>query len=564
MLKGIAIFPIKVYNFYVIWQNGDLTINSIAARRLSVAVSDHVLTEGRVNLMDDKLKELETRRAKVLAGGGQKRIAAQHEKGKKTARERIETLLDPGTFIELDAFVEHRCTDLGMQGVEAPGEGVVIGYGTINGRLVYVFAQDFTVIGGSLGEMHAAKICKAMDMALKVGCPCIGINDSGGARIQEGVDALSGYGNIFYRNTLASGVVPQISVIMGPCAGGAVYSPALTDFVFMTKGSSNMFITGPQVIKAVTGEEVSAEELGGASIHAEVSGVAHFKYDDEDSTIQGIRRLLSFLPQNNIEDPPVVDTGDDPARTDPDLAGVIPEASNKPYDVRSIIARIVDSGDFLEVQPDFARNIVIGYARLARRTVGVIANQPSVMAGVLDINASDKASRFIRFCDAFNIPLLTFTDTAGYLPGVEQEHGGVIRHGAKLLYAYSEATVPKMTVILRKAYGGAYIAMCSKHLGADQVFAWPGAEIAVMGPEGAANIIFKKEIESAENPTSVRSQKIEEYKSNFANPYKAAIRGYVDDVIDPALTRGRLCSALMMLLGKRQTRPARKHGNFPV
>jgi len=514
--------------------------------------------------MNEKLKDLEARRAKVLAGGGQKRIAAQHEKGKKTARERIEALLDPGTFVELDAFVEHRCTDLGMQGVEAPGEGVVIGYGTINGRLVYIFAQDFTVIGGSLGEMHAAKICKAMDMATKVGCPCIGINDSGGARIQEGVDALSGYGDIFYRNTQASGVIPQISVIMGPCAGGAVYSPALTDFVFMTEGTSNMFITGPQVIKTVTGEDVSAEELGGATVHAEVSGVAHFKCKDEDSTLQSIRRLLSFLPQNNLEDPPLVETSDDPARIDTDLGSIIPDSPNKPYDVRLVIDRVVDSGDFLEVQPDYARNIVIGFARLAGRTVGIIANQPSVMAGVLDINASDKASRFIRFCDAFNIPLVTFTDTSGYLPGVEQEHGGVIRHGAKLLYAYSEATVPKMTVILRKAYGGAYIAMCSKHLGADQVFAWPGAEIAVMGPEGAANIIFKKEIESAADPAAVRSQKIEEYKNNFANPYKAAMRGYVDDVIDPALTRGRLCSALSMLLGKRQQGPARKHGNFPV
>jgi len=514
--------------------------------------------------MDEKIKELEARRAKVLAGGGPKRIAAQHAKGKKTARERIEALLDQGTFVEVDAFVEHRCTDLGMAGLEAPGEGVVIGYGNINGRTVYVFAQDFTVIGGSLGEMHAAKICKAMDMAVKVGCPCIGINDSGGARIQEGVDALSGYGDIFYRNTLASGVVPQISVIMGPCAGGAVYSPALTDFVFMTEGSSNMFITGPQVIKAVTGEDVSAEDLGGARVHTEVSGVAQFRYKDEEATIAGIRKLLSFLPQNNIEDAPLVPSGDEPFMADPELAGLMPDAPNKPYDVRTVIARVVDAGDFLEVQPDYAKNIVTCFARLGGRSVGIIANQPAVMAGVLDINASDKASRFIRICDSFNIPLVTFTDTAGYLPGVGQEHGGVIRHGAKLLYAYSEATVPKLTVILRKAYGGAYIAMCSRHLGADQVLAWPTAEIAVMGPEGAANIIFKKEIDESSDPATTRNEKIAEYKKNFANPYKAAVRGYVDDVIDPSQTRARLCSALTMLLGKRQTLPARKHGNSPV
>jgi len=514
--------------------------------------------------MDEKLSKLEERRAKVLAGGGSKRIAAQHSKGKKTARERIEALLDAGSFVELDTFIEHRCTDLGMDGIEAPGEGVVIGYGTIEGRTVYVFAQDFTVIGGSLGEMHAAKICKAMDMAVKVGCPCIGINDSGGARIQEGVDALSGYGDIFYRNTLASGVIPQISVIMGPCAGGAVYSPALTDFVFMTEGSSNMFITGPQVVKAVTGEDVSAEELGGARVHTEVSGVAHFRFPSEDATIAGIRRLLSYLPQNNIEDAPLLDTGDDPSRTDPGLAALMPESSNKPYDIRDVIARIVDKGQTFEVQPDYARNIITAFSRLAGRSVGIIANQPAVMAGVLDINASDKASRFIRFCDSFNIPLVTFTDTAGYLPGVGQEHGGVIRHGAKLLYAYSEATVPKLTFILRKAYGGAYIAMCSKHLGADQVFAWPTAEIAVMGPEGAANIIFKKEIDESADPAATRSEKIAEYRKNFATPYKAALRGYVDDVIDPAQTRPRLCSALFMLLGKRQTNPSRKHGNSPV
>ncbi|MDX9957200.1 MAG: carboxyl transferase domain-containing protein [Spirochaetia bacterium] len=514
--------------------------------------------------MEQKLKLLAERKAKITAGGGPKRVAAQHEKGKMTARERIEALLDPGSFVEIDAFVEHRAVDLGMDKVDAPGEGVVIGYGTVNSRLVYLFAQDFTVIGGSLGEMHAAKICKVMDMAMKVGCPCIGINDSGGARIQEGVDALAGYGDIFYRNTLASGVVPQISVIMGPCAGGAVYSPALTDFTVMVAKTGNMFITGPQVIKAVTGEDVTAEGLGGALVHSEMSGCASLMFDSEQETLQGIRKLLSYLPQNNVEDPPVAKTSDDPARIDSTLADIIPDSPNKPYEIRDVIKRVFDDGDFFEIQPLYAQNIVIGFARLAGRSVGIVANQPRNMAGVLDINASDKASRFIRFCDAFNIPLVTFADTAGYLPGVGQEHGGVIRHGAKLLYSYSEATVPKLTVIIRKAYGGAYIAMCSRHLGADQVFAWPSAEIAVMGPDGAANIIFKKEIEEASDPVATRKDKIEEYKVNFANPYKAALRGYVDDVIDPADTRKRLISALTMLLGKRETRPAKKHGNIPV
>lgn len=514
--------------------------------------------------MEAKLKELSEKKKSVLDGGGPKRVAAQHEKGKMTARERIEAFLDAGSFVELDAFVEHRAAELGMDEVKAPGEGVVIGYGTVNGRLVYLFAQDFTVIGGSLGEMHAAKICKAMDMAMKVGCPCIGINDSGGARIQEGVDALCGYGNIFYRNTLASGVIPQISVIMGPCAGGAVYSPALTDFTVMVDKTSNMFITGPQVIKAVTGEDVTAEALGGALVHSEVSGVASLMFSDEKTTIEGVRRLLSYLPQNNIEDSPLVDTGDDPARLCSDLANIIPDSPNKPYDVRDVISRIFDNGDYFELQPLYAKNIVTCFARLGGRSVGVIANQPNVLAGVLDINASDKASRFIRFCDSFNMPIVTLTDTAGYLPGVGQEHGGVIRHGAKLLYAYSEATVPKMNVIMRKAYGGAYIAMSSRHLGADMVFAWPSAEIAVMGPEGAANIIFKKEIDEAADSAAMRKEKIQEYKDQFANPYKAAARGYVDDVIDPAHTRARLSSALAMLLGKRESRPSKKHGNTPV
>jgi len=514
--------------------------------------------------MEAKLMELAERRSKVMAGGGPKRVAAQHEKGKMTARERLESFVDPGSFVEIDAFVEHRATDLGMSEIEAPGEGVVIGYGTVNSRLVYMYAQDFTVIGGSLGEMHAAKICKAMDMAMKVGCPCVGINDSGGARIQEGVDALSGYGDIFYRNTLASGVVPQVSVIMGPCAGGAVYSPALTDFTVMVDKTSNMFITGPQVIKAVTGEDVSSEALGGARVHSEVSGVASLMFADEQATIAGVRKLLSYLPANNIEDVPLASTADSVTRPCSDLAALIPDSPNKPYDTRDVIARIFDDGDWFEIQPLYAKNIVTCFARLGGRTVGVIANQPKELAGVLDINASDKASRFIRICDSFNIPLVTLTDTAGYLPGVGQEHGGVIRHGAKLLYAYSEATVPKLTVIVRKAYGGAYIAMCSRHLGADQVFAWPSAEIAVMGPDGAANIIFKKEIDEAADPAAARKEKIADYKKNFANPYKAAARGYVDDVIDPADTRARLASALAMLLGKRESRPAKKHGNTPV
>jgi acetyl-CoA carboxylase carboxyltransferase component len=514
--------------------------------------------------MEAKLKELSERRSRIMAGGGPKRVAAQHDKGKMTARERLESFVDPGSFVEIDAFVEHRATDLGMSEVDAPGEGVVIGYGTVNGRLVYMYAQDFTVIGGSLGEMHAAKICKAMDMAVKVGCPCVGINDSGGARIQEGVDALSGYGDIFYRNTLASGVVPQVSVIMGPCAGGAVYSPALTDFTVMVDKTANMFITGPQVIKAVTGEDVTAEALGGARVHSEVSGVASLMFADEKATIDGVRKLLSYLPSNNIEDVPLASTSDPVTRPCSDLAALIPDSPNKPYDTRDVIAKIFDDGDWFEIQPLYAKNIVTCFARLGGRTVGVIANQPKELAGVLDINASDKASRFIRICDSFNIPLVTLADTAGYLPGVGQEHGGVIRHGAKLLYAYSEASVPKLTVIVRKAYGGAYIAMCSRHLGADQVLAWPSAEIAVMGPDGAANIIFKKEIEEAPDPVAARKEKIEDYKKNFANPYKAAARGYVDDVIDPADTRARLASALAMLLGKRESRPAKKHGNTPV
>jgi methylmalonyl-CoA decarboxylase alpha subunit len=510
------------------------------------------------------LEELSSRKQRIAAGGGEEKVEKQHKAGKMTARERIEKLLDPDSFVELDVFVRHRCIDFGMEEVEAPGEGVVTGYGTINGRTVYVYAQDFTVIGGSLGEMHARKICKVMDLAVKTGAPIIGINDSGGARIQEGVDALSGYGQIFYRNTLASGVIPQISVIMGPCAGGAVYSPALTDFVFMVEGTSYMFITGPQVIKAVTGEDVTPEELGGAMTHNATSGVAHFIAQNEEQCLESIRRLLSFLPENNLQDPPLVDTGDDPGRTDVALGEIVPPEPNRAYDVRDIITRVVDQGDFMEVQPYYAQNIVIGYARLNGRTVGIIANQPKILAGCLDINASDKAARFIRVCDAFNIPLVNLVDVPGFLPGTAQEYGGIIRHGAKMLYAYSEATVPKITLILRKSYGGAYLAMCSRDLGADQVFAWPNAEIAVMGPEGAANIIFRKEIKNSADPQATRDEKIAEYRERFANPYVAASRGYVDDVIDPAETRVRLIAALEMLISKRETRPAKKHGNIPV
>jgi len=514
--------------------------------------------------IDTKLKALQQKRAIIEMGGGEDRIRKQHESGKLTARERIEKLLDKDSFVEIDAFVEHRSIQFDMQHTKAPGEGVVTGYGTIDGRLVFVFAQDFTTIGGSLGEMHAAKICKVMDMANKMGAPIIGLNDSGGARIQEGVDALKGYGEIFLRNTLSSGVIPQISAILGPCAGGAVYSPALTDFVFMVSGISKMFITGPQVIKAVTGEEVSPEELGGATAHNEKSGVAHFISQNEEECFAQIKKLLSFIPSNNLEDPPYKATTDDPARIIAELNTLIPVDPNKPYDMKDIIKLVVDDNDFFEVQPLYAPNLVTGFARLSGHSIGIIANNPKHLAGCLDINASDKASRFIRFCDAFNIPVVTFTDTPGYLPGVAQEHGGIIRHGAKLLYAYSEATVPKLTVITRKAYGGAYIAMCSRHLGADQVFAWPTAEIAVMGPEGAANIIFKKEIENSDDPITTRQEKIEEYRNNFANPYQAAARGYVDDIIEPAATRAKLVSALEMLMSKNEKRPAKKHGNIPL
>ncbi|MGL5257428.1 MAG: acyl-CoA carboxylase subunit beta [Proteocatella sp.] len=514
--------------------------------------------------MADKLTQLIEKRAKIEEAGGKKRVEKQHASGKLTARERLNLLFDENTFVELDAFVKHRCTNFDMADTDAPAEGVVTGYGKVNGRLVYAYAQDFTVVGGSLGEMHAGKICKVMDLALKMGAPCVGMNDSGGARIQEAVDALKGYGSIFLRNTISSGVIPQISVIMGPCAGGAVYSPAITDFIFMVEQTSQMFITGPQVIKAVTGEEVTAEALGGALTHNSISGVAHYKGPSDEEVIMEVRRLLSFLPSNNLEKAPSYDCADDPNKIVEELNEIIPENPNKAYDVKDIIRAIVDDGDFMEYQELFAKNIVTGYARLNGQTVGIIANQPKVMAGALDINASDKAGRFIRTCDSFNIPVINIEDVPGFLPGTSQEYGGIIRHGAKMLYAYSEATVPKITMITRKAYGGSYIAMCSKELGADMVFAWPSAEIAVMGPDGAANIIFRKDIENSDNPVETRAKKIQEYKDEFATPYKAAERGYVDDIIEPSHSRIRLIDALEMLSTKREQRPSKKHGNIPL
>ncbi len=512
----------------------------------------------------NKLEDLRQRKAKIHAGGGAKRIAKQHESGKLTARERIQLLFDEGTFVELDAFVNHRCTNFGMEKTDAPAEGVITGYGQVEGRVVYAFAQDFTVVGGSLGEMHANKICKVLDNALKVGAPVVGLNDSGGARIQEAVDALSGYGKIFYRNTIASGVIPQITAIMGPCAGGAVYSPALNDFVFMVDKTSQMFITGPQVIETVTGEKVSAEALGGAMTHNSTSGVAQFMASNDEACIAEIRRLLSFLPSNNLETAPPLISGDEINRLDEELNTLIPENPNKPYDMHEVIRRLVDRGDFMEYQAYFAKNMITGFARINGQSIGIIANQPKVQAGCLDVNASDKAGRFIRTCDAFNIPLLNIVDVPGFLPGTAQEYGGIIRHGAKMLYAYCEATVPKVTLIVRKAYGGAYLAMCSKDLGADIVLAWPSAEIAVMGPQGAANIIFRSEITEASDPVAMRQQKINEYTEEFATPYKAAERGFVDDVIEPGTTRPRLADALMMLASKRESRPAKKHGNIPL
>lgn len=514
--------------------------------------------------IDKRILDLRERRAKITAGGGEKRIANQHAKGKQTARERILQLLDESSFVELDAFAKHRCTDFGMDKVEAPGEGVITGYGTIEGRLVYIFSQDFTVVGGTLGEAHSKKICKVLELAIRMGAPVIGINDSGGARIQEAVDSLSGYGNIFYQNVMASGVVPQISIIMGPCAGGATYSPALTDFIFMVDKTSNMFITGPSVIKAVTGEEVSAEALGGAMAHNEISGVAHFACADEGSCFQQVRKLLSYLPSNNMEMPIKYQIADDVNRICENLNSIIPESATRPYDMKEVIMSVVDDGDFFEVQPYYAKNMIIGFARIGGQSVGILANNPKFLAGCLDINASDKASRFISICDSFNIPLINFVDVPGFLPGTNQEYGGIIRHGAKMLYAYSEAIVPKITVVLRKAYGGAYIAMCAKELRADIVLAWPMGEIAVMGPEGAADIIFKKEIENSESPIETRKEKIAEYTEKFSNPYQAAARGYVDDVIEPAETRQRIAAALYMLSNKREKHPHKRHGHFPV
>lgn len=511
----------------------------------------------------EKLAQLIKKREEVIMGGGQEKIDKHHAKGKYTARERIDHILDEGSFVELDQFVVHRGTAFGFDKVKAPGEGVVTGYGTVDGRLVYIFSQDFTVQGGSLGEMHAAKICKVMELAVKNGAPCIGINDSGGARIQEAVDALNGYGRIFKLNTLASGVVPQLSVIMGPCAGGAVYSPALTDFIFMVD-KCQMFITGPAVIQSVTGEVVTPEALGGARTHNTKSGNAHFYAATEDECIQQVKTLLSFLPSNNMESAPVFACNDPVERCEASLLDVIPDNPNKPYNMKDVITAIADDNYMFEVHEMFAKNIVTAFIRLNGRSVGVIANQPCVGAGCLDIDCSDKASRFIRLCDAFNIPILTCVDTPGYLPGVAQEHGGIIRHGAKLLYAYSEATVPLLVLITRKAYGGAYLAMCGKSLGADVAIAWPTAQIAVMGASGAANIVFAKDIKNSSNPEKTRAEKIAEYEEEFANPYKAAARGFVDLVVEPDKTRYYLCKSLDSLLGKKESRPARKHGNIPL
>jgi methylmalonyl-CoA decarboxylase subunit alpha len=512
----------------------------------------------------DKIKDLKEREAKILRMGGEKAVAKHREAGKLTARERLDRLFDPGTFREIDMFVTHRCTNFGMEKVEIPADGVITGYGKVDGRPVFAFSQDFTARAGSLGEMHAKKICKVMDMALKAGAPFVGMNDSGGARIQEGVDALSGFGQIFYRNSLASGVIPQISAIMGTTAGGAVYSPAMTDFIFMVKGTSYMFITGPQVIKSVTGEEISFEDLGGAEAHSEKSGVCHFACESEDDAIGRIKTLLSFLPSNNMEDPPVVDTGDDRNRTDPALDSIVPDNPNQSYQMRDVIRSIVDNGDFFEPHEFYAPNILVGFARLGGRSIGIIANQPAYMGGALDINASDKASRFIRFCDAFNVPILTIADVPGYLPGSDQEWGGIIRHGAKLLWVYSEATVPKLLLVTRKDYGGSYLAMCSRDLGADMALAWPTAEIAVMGAGGAANVIHRKEIDAAEDKVAKRKEKIAEYEELFSNPYRAANRGYIDGIIVPSETRPRLIDALEVLCTKREQRPPKKHGNIPL
>ena len=511
-----------------------------------------------------KLEELRRRKHEAEHAGSERAISKQHEKGKLTARERIDALCDPGSFVETDPLAVHRASGFGMEDRKVYGDGVVTGYGTVDGRSVCLFSQDFTVFGGSLGEVFAEKIVKIMDAAIRMGVPLIGLNDSGGARIQEGVVALGGYGDIFYRNVQASGVIPQISAIMGPCAGGAVYSPAMTDFIFMVKDTSHMFITGPEVIKAVTGEDVSFEDLGGAMSHNSRSGVAHFACDDELGCIDEIKDLLAFLPSNNLSEPPRTVSGDDPLRSDESLDTFMPDSSNVPYDVRDIITRVVDDGDFLEVQQFAAENIVIGFARLDGHPVGVVANQPTHLAGTLDVAASAKAARFVRTCDAFNVPIVTFVDVPGFLPGTSQEWGGIIRHGAKLLYAYCEATVPKLTVITRKAYGGAYDVMGSKHAGADVNLAWPTAEIAVMGAQGAVNILYRRELAAAEDPDARRAELVDHYEQTLANPWRAAERGYLDDVIEPSQTRPQLVRALHFTRTKRPTRPARKHGNIPL
>jgi acetyl-CoA/propionyl-CoA carboxylase carboxyl transferase subunit len=514
--------------------------------------------------IENRIAELRRRRKAALTPGGRDAAQKQHEKGKLTARERLDILMDKGSFVETDPFAVHRAHDFGMDRKRPPGDGAITGYGTIDGRKVFVASQDFAVFGGSMGEVHAQKVCKVMDLAIQTGAPFIQINDSGGARIQEGAASLAGYGYIFERNVRASGVIPQISVVMGPCAGGAVYSPAITDFTFMVRETSHMFITGPDVIKVVTGEEVTAEELGGAMTHATKSGVASLIGEDDEDVLHRVRYLLSFLPSNNLEDPPAYATTDDPERIDEGLTHIVPDRSREPYDMHEVIRRVVDDGEFLEIFPLWGMTIVTGFARLDGHTVGVVANQPKVNAGTLDIDASEKASRFVRFCDAFNVPLLTFVDVPGFLPGTQQEFNGIIRHGAKLLYAFAEATVPRMTVITHKAYGGAYLVMNSKHLRADVSFAWPTAEIAVMGAEGAVNIVFRKEIEKADDPEAKREELIREYRDKFSTPYAAAERGFIDDVIEPAETRPRLIHALRMLATKRESVPARKHGNIPL
>ena len=514
--------------------------------------------------MEERIEKLAKLREQARAGGGEKRIEQQHARGKLTARERLDLLFDPGSFEEIDPFVTHRTTDFELAEQRYLGDAVVTGYGRINGRTTFAFSQDFTVFGGSLSEVVGEKICKVIDIAMRSGAPVIGLNDSGGARIQEGVLSLKGYGDIFLRNTLASGVIPQISVIMGPCAGGAVYSPAITDFIFMVKGTGQMYITGPDVIKSVTGEEVTHEKLGGAMVHARRSGVTHFVAENDQQCLQAIRRLLSFLPQNNKEESPLIEPSDDPNRIEEELLHLVPEDPSRTYDMKEIIDRVIDEGDFMEVHRHFAPNLIVGFARLNGRSTGIVAQQPSQLAGVIDIDASDKGARFVRFCDAFNIPLVTFVDVPGFMPGVEQEYGGIIRHGAKFIYAYAEATVPKITVITRKAYGGAYVVMSSKHLRGDINYAWPTGEIAVMGPEGAVNIVHRATITQSEYPEETRQRLVAEYKDKFANPYVAAARGYIDDVIDPRETRPKLIKALEMLQNKSDTNPPKKHGNIPL